>query len=305
MPPCRIKPLLPRALLTVILLLSAAEASLKDSYRPMDGEGFRLYAVERDSTLALRMMPDVAAILNEYQRFFATPAGEGPIVHIYVVDSRQHFFEEFQQRVPEWAGALYVPSVKGVLLKSMRWHPQPARLMQDLRHELSHYFCDIKFHDNSIPLWYNEGLAEWLSRDAVDFNEGRQFSNSIWLGKQIQLKDIRQHMGATKESAGLAYTAALLAVEFLMEKLPENSGNALNHFHRSILQIGWAAALEGHTGLTEIQFQEAWENHVRSKFSGLFFWNIELLISLSFVLLFILAFIRIRRRNRRRLADLD
>lgn len=106
----------------------------------------------------------------------------------------------------EWAAALF----DGQVRLPMNLAADPDRRYPILLHELAHAFL-LDLSGGRIPLWMNEGLAQWLSGDRPD--QRPEAKTATWLD---ELPNRRQFIDLPGEDARLAYWYSLAVTAELM-----------------------------------------------------------------------------------------
>lgn len=225
-------------------------------------------------------------------------------VTIMIAESANQFQLLSGASLPEWTGAAYIGSRNTILLKDPKWANPEIDFEKDFLHELSHLFFQAKFDGENIPLWYNEGMAEYLSGRSMDLHSGLVLSNAIWAKTVISLNKIDSLLLFSKQKAELAYTQSLSAVIFLKQKLSENSGDGnefvnWSRFHEQIRENGWASAFKNTIHVDNIDFEIAWYRHIEGKYRWLFILNLENLIWVALLLILALGMFWVRSRNRK------
>lgn len=155
---------------------------------------------------------------------------------------------------PQWAGGVYEGQIKAPVDKY-----QPGLLKIVLAHEYVHAVIFDRL-SSRCPWWLNEGLAQYLSGD--------QAGNKIRLElaakfiKESKVPSLDELPGnlvknGDKKSAQLAYSLALSAVQYLVDR-----------FGMPAVQIiidsmaegkSFALAIRSYTGFSFTEFQENWK----------------------------------------------
>lgn len=220
--------------------------------------------------------------------------------NIIIAASPEEFREYGAARLPEWSSAAYIIPENLILVKSPAWSGSLPQLERDFLHELSHLYFHQKFDSISLPLWYNEGLAEYLGGRRLEMMDEIKLSAAVFSGKTIPLDRIDSLLYFPKPKAELAYLQSLSAVLLLKEALGRE-GVAWGDFHELVLQAGWEAALQQSTGMDVFEFEEAWLRALKKNYRWLIFLNIDSLLWIILGVVFILVIYLIRRRNKKKL----
>ena len=217
-------------------------------------------------------------------------------VTIIIVESSQDFKLYSQSSLPDWTGAAYLSSHDVILLKDQTLVNSRLNLERDFLHELSHLFFQKKFQGKNVPLWYNEGLAEYLSGESIDLHSGLVLSNAIWAKTIIPFIMMDSLLSFSQHRAELAYAQSLSAVLFLKEKLKNKKWN---DFHDNVIQDGWHSAFLNYLNMDEIDFEIAWYRNIDDKYRWMFILNVENLIWVMLLLVLMIGMYLIRYRNKK------
>ena len=282
-------------LLLALLLCGAAIAGSSDQHRLDEGAFAIFYAPEDANTAQV-----IAGLLRHHgprlETFFGLKIpGTARIV---IARSREEFRAFGGEGLPEWAAAVYLPAQKTVLVKNPTWAGSLASLENDLVHELSHLFIDIKFSAFPLPLWYNEGLAKYLSGEQLDMIRSLTLSNAAYTGHLVPLDQIEQLIRFHRVKAELAYIESLSALLFFKEMI---GGEAQwRQFHNLAATKGWEAALQESRDIDGYYFEAMWIQHIEEEYRWMVVLNLDNLIWISLVLVLLLGFALSRLRNRRK-----
>lgn len=219
-------------------------------------------------------------------------------VRVVIARSQQAFIRHHRQ-IPHWAAAVYLPARKMIVLKSPSWAGSSLSLEKDLLHELSHFYFDEKFAKQQIPLWYNEGLAKFLSGERIDILTAVRLSNAFHTGGIVPFDDVEDLSRFPRQQAELAYQQSLSAVLFLQEQL--QSRERWQQFHQKVTATGWDAALEHYIKTDAFGLELKWLNSIENDYRWLFLFNTENLLWISMAGIFIAAYALTKLRNRRKL----
>lgn len=219
------------------------------------------------------------------------------LVNIIIVESADEFKFYSQSSLPDWTGAAYLNTQDVILLKNPTGENLKLNFKRDFLHEMSHLFFEKKFHGLNIPVWYNEGLAEYLSGKSIDLHSGLVLSNAIWAKTVIPLNEIDSLLFFSKQRAELAYTQSLSAVLYIKEKLQEPE--KWHNFQEIILEKGWSTAFINSLKMDEIDFEISWYKYIEEKYRWLFILNVENLIWVALLLILAIGMYLIRNRNKK------
>jgi hypothetical protein len=180
-------------------------------------------------------------------------------------------------------------------------------LPETLVHETFHVYLGelMRRAGVSVPLWFNEGLAQWVARQELNPTMLNLLQTKARENSLIPFRSLSERFPGEEGLSRLAYAQSLSFIEWLEER---KSGTI-----RSILaslETGqdFASALRGFTGGDIRNLEPAWRSSIagRHSFFRTFFSQLTLFSILSLVA--IAAYIRYRikrRRTRRKLEEED
>lgn len=257
--------------------------------------------VERNHLTLKHQLPDSASANRYFKQLLLQreivrkKLGHIPVTHttVYLAPSQSVFDQLTQGRLPHWSAAVAMPALKTIVLK----HDHVAQRVQTMQHEFSHVllYAAVGKH---VPIWFNEGVAMWASHEWRLQHTASVFY-AVLSGGLIPLSEIDSVLRFPSVKADLAYTESLLAVLYIIRLGGENAVVAM----MSELSHGapFDVALFRVTEKTPHEFELAWRDHVSGRFS-----LTALLVSPDslwgyLVLLFGVAYVAVKLRNRAKL----
>lgn len=238
------------------------------------------------------------------------------VVDLYIPRSRDEFEKYLSGERKKWTSAFAVPAQS---VGTIPWCPTRDTIMIDpssidlysnpllstLKHELLHLFIgDIERKTSrKIPLWFNEGLAQWISGTPV-FSDRSELRINALKGTLIPFEALTESFPETESKARLAYQQSESVVEFIVRDFGQE---ALQEVIRGLKQgKDFESALVNTLGLTPGQLEIRWQAKLKP------FWSAIIIIITSRTTLFIImamlvliGFFIIRRRSRRRLEEME
>jgi Peptidase MA superfamily len=265
------------------------------SYQVMRHQNFLIKYEINSENMALKVVDLLDKNVGKMEGFYDITVNTP--VSIIIAGSSEDFEAYSNSSFPTWTGATYLSSRDIILLKNPRWANQEIDFQREFSHELSHLYFNKRFGESEIPLWYNEGLAEYLSVGSINLHSGLVLSNAIWAKSILPFGRIDSLLSFSKQKAELAYVQSLSAVIFLFDRLADREN--LNHFHQTIVEKGWANALQQDIGMDLVDFEIAWYRYVDHKYRWLFILNVENLIWVALLLILMIGMYLVRYRNKR------
>ncbi len=282
------------SLIIVLFFLTLRVCTAQPSMVEVKYKYFKIVYFHQDEKRAMAVLDVLKKNHMKLENFYGVqPPG---IVSIILPNTLQQFQNLTGGNLPHWSSAVYIPHKNAILLKKTAWISGDVQLTEELSHELSHVYFYQKFKNQSIPLWFNEGLAEYLSRENIDLHSGIVISNALFAGKFVSLSDIDSLLMFSVNRAQLAYLESLTAVHFLNNKYIQNEWK---HFFSLIEQSSFDHALQTVTNMDKIDFELKWYRWLEDKYRWFVVFNLENLIWVGMIIVLIGALYAIRYRNRK------
>jgi len=214
-----------------------------------------------------------------------------------IVSSQAGFRSAVGAGLPHWANAVTLFPQKLVVIQT----PDLSRTtLRDYRttviHELVHLLQGQSVPLNLTPVWLNEGLAEFYAGE-FDYSERVVLSRALFRRRLIPLNNLERVLTFSHPRAELAYAESAAAVEFLIDVYGTETIRAILRGMRDGSDFG--KALEQTTGSEYADFQDHWRTYLAHKYNWIFLLDIQNILWLIIPGLAFLAFVSIRRRNKR------
>jgi hypothetical protein len=253
-----------------------------------------------DEKYAKRLFAVLDKELDSFENFFNIKL-EGTFT-IEIPASQSEYNTSAGSSIPEWSNALYIPSQRRMIVKKPEWFSSEESFEQVISHELSHLFFHQTYADSAIPLWFNEGLAEYLSGTRIEMPEGVIIANAIFTRKIIPLMHIDSLMLFNSGRARLAYLQSLTAIQFL-ESIIIKKGLEWNEFLTKVNQDGFEIALKNFSSYDQVDFEIFWYRWLSEKYKWFIILNWENLIWIFITIVLLGALYAVRYRNKKTLEN--
>jgi len=285
----------------IILLITILSFSLHPSYvranqqwNKISGSIFNVHYQHND-------LRNSQKILNSLQLSYLRLSKEISVelidtVSVFITPSKKVFEQIVGKNFPKWSDGLAAPIKNIIILKSARWMPPGTDNEAIAVHELTHIILNRAVKGNSIPRWLNEGLAVYYSGEK-GFASGSLVSKSLVTNSIIPLSEIDEVLQFHVEKAQLAYQQSYLAVDYLFEEY--GSDAVKNIIHKLGQGLNINQAFLDVINLDLWQFEDEWYEYIKRKFRWHFLVEFENFLWVFILVLFILGFLLIRRRNKR------
>jgi hypothetical protein len=224
-----------------------------------------------------------------------------PVVQVRVLlaSDEDEFRQIVDERVPDWGGGIAIPSQGAIILfipNMARWEkPLPAIL----RHEVAHIVLHHALKGQQMPRWFDEGMAMYQSREWRP-EEGLIIAKALLLRTLIPLDSLRIDFPRYGGQASLAYQQSYSAVNYIVDRYGENGLKGL--LFSLMSRKGFERALTDEFGVSLPEFEARWGAWLRVRYR----WVVLLSRPGGYLglmtFLFILAYVVVKLRNRRKLA---
>jgi hypothetical protein len=186
------------------------------------------------------------------------------------------------QGAPEWANGIAFARYGVAVLKSPRFDRDRGDLAQTAAHEAVHLMLEQGARNADIPVWFNEGLSQFLAGQQV-YLDIHMLARAVFSGRLLSLWDIQHLLSMNSGTAHLGYAQSLVAVEYLHERYGDGGLSNLVSEMRRGKEIEAAFALL--FSRTTAQFEREYLVMLKERYSGALWTDGELWISAAFVLL--------------------
>lgn len=261
-------------------------------------EYLRFYHKPADSTIIENLITKTEPALNRINLFFNhTPSTP---IHIFIVRSQSAFIAATENKLPEWSQAVAFLKRKTIVIR-MANADELSRLPQIYLHELVHIYLAENKTGRSLPVWLHEGLAQYLSYEELSIDDQLRIANALYAKEFYDLSDLETLFKYDAQKAQLLYALAHSAVDYFALQYGEEALANLIQNLRTNSNIN--KVFIEHTGKDFISFHTAWLAYVDEQYAWLILLNIPDFVWLGMLILLILAFVVIKRRNRKKMQN--
>lgn len=168
----------------------------------------------------------------------------GPPIRVILAPERS----ELARGVPPWIAGFAVSRSGEVVLFPARSPAYPHQSLDDvLRHEIAHVLIARAAGGQSVPRWFNEGLAMSVER-SWRFGDQTRLLYQLMVGPTESLSDVERLFAAGESSQGRAYTLSGAFIRDLLEQHGQDT--AANILMRMRRGETFERAFAGVTGST-------------------------------------------------------
>ena len=245
----------------------------------------RLSASERDWEYGIEIVRIIEQSSLQLSMHLGIP--EVP-VHIVVAQSESEFKKMTDNQIPDWGLAAAQPQTGTLYFKSPLLTGSNQKLRKVVIHELCHAMLGYALHGFSAPRWFDEGLALYHSEE-LGLESKMILGRSLLMNQTIALRDIDQVLTFRRGKATLAYEESLSVMEFIVKTFGvELIPRLVKAFSAGQSQ---EQAILNTTGMSFESFENAWSQYLRVTYLGYVLLDTRFLLSLLFIILFIMALI--------------
>ncbi len=222
--------------------------------------------------------------------------GEDIRTIVYLAPSARLFEALTSGAVPDWGVGCAFPEHRVIVLRKVEG--TPGALRETIYHEISHILLNNSAGDLPIPRWFDEGMAMW---NASEWRWGQSYEMSaaaVW-GNLLPLREIDNVLAFASPKAKLAYAESFSAVSFLMRQEGPDIASRLLTDLRSGYSFEEAFARQ--TGATTEEFEERWRKEAEKRFGLAALLSESINFWLGVTMLFLLAYVATKLRNRRKI----
>jgi hypothetical protein len=275
----------PTALLITILLAAPAQSSAGQ----VRSSHFIFHHPEGQEILA----EDLAAVADQLRAKVLDDLGtSGPDnTRVYLASTQSELQRLAPEgaRIPAWAAGVAFPRLNKILLRSTS-----PKLEQVFHHEWAHLALDHAVDFRKLPRWFKEGFAIYQSGE-WSFGRFQALASGVISGRLFSLEAINDQFPTSVWDVELAYAQSIDFVSFLLGEYGQDS------FHKLIdlLARDWPFFLaieEAYDdGLSSIE--EAWHSDLKMRFTWIPLVTGTATLWFLATLIFVLAYIKKRRRK--------
>jgi hypothetical protein len=225
-----------------------------------------------------------------------------PTIDVWVVPQVEDYFElnDIPNQAPEWAAGLSFSNQHTVIVAAGGERP-PIEVMRTFAHELAHVGVDVGRQGQFVPRWFNEGFATLMAQEWTP-DRSEKLARAAAGGQLTPFDKLTRSFPAHHMSASLAYDQSFHFVRWLRSQHGDDLYARI--FDRLRSGEAFRDALEAETGSSLDELESRWRSDLESSTS---FWSIlseENLIFFGAGVLFLIAYVFVRRRRREKLESM-
>ena len=206
---------------------------------------------------------------------------------------------------PEWSVGVAYPARRAIVLYAPRaavWAGKRIDFLQVFTHELAHVYLADALGGAEAPRWLQEGYAKLRARE-LTLGMSTEMTWAYLLGKLIPLRDLIDRFPRSEGRARLAYAESLSFVAYLIHQYGENGFQSF--LARLRAGLPGDQALARTTGKDLLQLEDDWLTFLALRYTVLRIFADSGTLWAVAGLLIIVGWLRVRRRQKRRLAEME
>ena len=255
---------------------------------------FTIHADQKDSLIVKELAGFFIESQARYTLFF-NHVVEKPI-RVYLASTDEDYNHYNLTHIPEWSSGVAYTKQRLIVLKPGLYY-DPVRYKETVYHELAHIFVAEIVQEKTIPVWFNEGIAMYLSGKSISWGESITIGNALSAGKIIGLRDMDSLFTFSDARAELGYLESFMAVQFLIARYNESIISAILRDMKTGPSFDQVFFKQLGYGLDV--FEIDWYDDLKTRYRWVGMLQFENLLWISLVIIFFLVYIRIKLRNRR------
>jgi len=260
----------------------------------------RVEAPAKLSTLRRFTQSAIESQLRELRPYFGPPTA---VIRVIIVDSEKSFKENAGPGLPYWTSAVTIFPPGKVIIKSPNLtHSSLRQYKSTINHELVHLLQGQLVPLSLTPTWFDEGVALYLSNE-FDLSKRVALSRAVVKKRTIPLDKLSGMLRFAHVNAELAYSEAASAIEFLTEIYgPGTIRNILQNMRNG---KNFTQSLSAATNLDYVDFTDSWQDYIQKTYRWIFLLEFQHILWFLMLLLLILAYLSVRKRNSQQMKTWD
>ncbi|NOZ60922.1 MAG: hypothetical protein GXO74_04505 [Calditrichaeota bacterium] len=282
--------------LLLFSLLIPAVVCAGQVWKQLSASNFQIIYQREDAKNAVSLLATLTSMAPEISQKLGVTLPD--TVSVIIAPTEKAYRQFAGSAFPDWSQGLASPGENLILLKSPRFLHLSRGYDKIAVHELTHIALNQAVGNQAIPRWLNEGIAVYFSREKA-FASNSLVSKALLTKSIIPLDEIDNVLQFHAEKAQLAYQESYLAVRFLFEQFGAEKVKEILRRLRAEEEMD--QAFTGALGIDTAQFEQAWLRKISKTHRWQFLVDFDTYLWIFVLLLFLLGFALMRRRNRLKL----
>jgi hypothetical protein len=273
---------------------------------PLDSQTKSAHFVFHHRSAQTPAARDLAEVADDWRRRILSDLGtdrpDGTRVFLAVDLADMRSLAPQGVRVPAWAAGMAFPRLNQILLKLTSGSGGAIDVEKVFAHEFSHLALDHAVEFKPIPRWFREGFAIYQSGE-WSFGRTRALAGGVISGRLFSLEALSEQFPTSVRDVELAYAQSIDFIAYLLgEYGPEPFRKMID-----LLAEGWGffMALEEAYDDGLFAIEAAWHRDLKMRFTWIPLLTGTATLWFLATLVFILAYLKKRRRRLAALEELD
>ncbi|OQX83797.1 hypothetical protein B6D60_10045 [candidate division KSB1 bacterium 4484_87] len=274
-------------------LLTPDAGGAEQSWKRLTDANFQIVYQKKDAKNAVSLLATLTSVAPDISQKLGAAL---PDTITVIIAPTEKVYRQFAgSAFPDWSQGLASPGQNLILMKSPRFLHLSRGYDKIAVHELTHIVLNRAVGNQGIPRWLNEGIAVYFSKEKA-FASNSMVSKALLTKSIIPLEEIDRVLLFNNEKAQLAYQESYLAVRFLFEHFGAEKVKEILRRISSGEETDQAFA--GAIGMDFAQFERTWLAKISETHRWQFLVDFDTYLWIFVLLLFLLGFVLVRRRNR-------
>lgn len=225
-------------------------------------------------------------------------------VEVWVLPSVHDYFKlrNERSRAPEWAAGLSL-SDRGVIIiaNGVATGGEVYNVRQTLKHEMAHVAIDRAKKGKAFPRWFHEGFAVWFA-DEWTPERSERLSKAVAFDRVKKFEDIERNFPSHQQSASLSYDQSFHFVRFLGN---DYGAGVYAKIFKALDEKEFEGAFEEATQHSMVFVEAKWIAKLKKGQSAWSIFSDSSILFFGATLLFVVAFLIRRRRNKSQLVKMS
>lgn len=220
---------------------------------------------------------------------------------IFLIDKRSTTRIYFKpnlssNRFNEWGVGFFLPQENAIYL-NMSEYEDRRKFHMVLKHEIVHSWShDFHSGRNIWPLWFEEGIAQFLSGKEIDYSAAGKLSTALLSNSILSQDSLLAISQNNNYKVELFYLQSL----FIIQQIDKNE-NLDEYIHGKF----WGPRGGSPYGFKDwVDFEIWWQTELENQYRWYLFFNFDISLAILFVILFLTVYIIKSLKNRRKLKEM-
>jgi len=263
--------------------------------------GCVIRGADKDSVIINYLAKDLNSSRQRFETFFGEKLSGVP-VRILIPENKEEYDNMTQHVLPDWSQGVALPGQRRIILRTANYFI-PDRFREILLHELAHIYLAQIVHPARVPLWFNEGIAMYMSEKTVSWEDGIAIGSAIVGNHFIDFQDMDSLLSFGEVKARLAYLQSFLAIRYL---IAVHGPEIVQIIIRSVATgASFNDVFMNRTGQDIIDFEYDVYQEINKDYRWMSFLQFSNVFWILMVVLVIFVFITVKLRNRKKIKVWD